>query len=288
MNNSMIKQTSISQKQNNLQTWALTSFRQVSTATMHELAHLSEGFEPISLKEMDSVALLNRTDTKFVISSEQLILALTAVQDQYRILSVEGQRLNHYRTLYFDTADFTLYNLHVNDRAERYKVRSREYTDTALSFLEVKHKTRKGRTIKSRISTKEPVEQITYKTCNWLDGVLPYNSRELEPKLWNSFTRITLVSKQCCERVTLDVNLSFFTDSKINQLDGVAIAEIKMDSNNRASAFLAQMRTQKIHPQGFSKYCIGVAMLYPQVKKNTLKPKMLWIGKMTRGVFQYE
>ncbi len=64
-----------------------------------------------------------------------------------------GKRLNHYRTLYFDTPDFELYLLHVNGRADRYKVRSREYTDTHLSYLEVKHRTPKDRTIKERLST---------------------------------------------------------------------------------------------------------------------------------------
>ncbi len=114
---------------------------------------MTREYAPISLKEMDAVALLNRTDTKFVLSTDQLLQALAALQHDYRILSVAGQRLNHYRTLYFDTPNFDLYNLHVNERSDRYKVRSREYTDSRRSFLEVKHKTNKGRTIKERIST---------------------------------------------------------------------------------------------------------------------------------------
>jgi hypothetical protein len=43
------------------------------------------------------------------------------------------------------------------------------------------------------------------------------------------------------------------------------------------------MRAQKIRPQGFSKYSLGVAMLYEQVKKNALKPKRLWLEKMMKG-----
>ena len=115
---------------------------------------------------------------------------------------------------------------------------------------------------------------------------MPYDSRKLQPKLWNTFTRITLVSKQHCERVTLDVDLTFYAASKVVLLDGIAIAEVKMDSGNRASPFLAQMHAQRIHPQGFSKYCIGVSLLYEQVKKNTLKPQILWIEKMIEGVYR--
>ncbi len=58
-----------------------------------------------------------------------------------------------------------------------------------------------------------------------------------------------------------------------------------MDSDRDDHPFLAQMHDQKIRPQGFSKYCIGVSMLYDQVKKNALKPKMLEIERMAGGVY---
>jgi hypothetical protein len=117
---------------------------------------------------------------------------------------------------------------------------------------------------------------------DWLHGVFPYDCRSLEPKIWNTFTRLTLVSRQCCERLTLDVDLTFYTADQVVQLGGIAIAELKAEANNRTSPFLAQMRSQRIRPRGFSKYCMGVSMLYSQVKKNALKPKMLWIERMIK------
>ena len=258
------------------------------TLPPRRLESLAADFAPISLKQMDAVALLNRIDTKFVMSTGQLLNALAALQDDYWMLAIQGQRLNHYRTLYFDTPGFELYHAHVNGRAERYKVRSREYTDSHLSFMEVKHKTRKDRTIKERLSTAQPVMQIDADLTDWLHDVSPLDGGTLEPKLWNTFTRLTLVSRQLCERVTLDVDLTFYTADKAAHLNGLAIAEVKMDANHGASPFLAQMRAQKIRRQGFSKYSIGVAMLYDQVKKNALKPKMLWIEKMMKGVASNE
>ncbi len=252
------------------------------------LSALAEGFAPIGLAEMDAVALLDRTDTKFVMTNGQLVRVLAAVQSEYQLLCIAGQRLNHYRTLYFDTPDFELYRLHVNGRADRYKVRSREYTDSGLSFLEVKHKTSKDRTIKDRIRTTRPVVEMNPEAQNWLHGVLPYNSQALEPKLWNTFTRITLVSTQACERVTLDVNLSFFTLERAIDLPGLAVVEVKSCSGNQTSAFLNQLRAQRVHPQGFSKYCLGVSLLHQSVKKNALKPKLRWIEKMTGGAVYYE
>jgi hypothetical protein len=244
---------------------------------------LAANFAPISLPQMDAVALLNRVDTKFVLTTGQLITALAQIQPYYWMLSIDGQRLNHYRTLYFDTPDFALYHAHVNERAERYKVRSREYTDSRLAFLEVKHHTRKDRTIKERIRTDGQVMRMTPETGNWLRQVSPLDGGALEPKLWNTFTRLTLVSKQYTERVTLDIDLDFHFNGKVAGLDGLAIAEVKMDAAHGDSPFMAQMRAQKIRQNGFSKYAVGVALLYDQVKKNVLKAKLLWLEKMLKG-----
>lgn len=245
---------------------------------------LIQDYAPISLEEMDAVALLNRIDTKFVLQTGQLLQALTALKTGYRVLSVAGQRMNHYRTLYFDTRDFELYKMHVNDHADRFKVRSREYLDSQQAFLEVKHRTRKDRTVKSRIPTGKPAVWIDASARRWLEDVFPYDSRELEPKLWNTFTRITLVNNALCERVTLDVDLAFSNGNRRAQLEGIVVAEVKQAGRDCPSEFLAQMQALKVHPQGFSKYCIGTSLLYENVKKNSLKAKLLWLEKHSTGV----
>ncbi len=272
------------QEQRKLLPWLLPAPAQHDRPAPANLAVVAQGYTPISLMEMDSVALLDRFDTKFVMTHGQLLQALQELQNDYRILSVYGQRLSHYRTLYFDTPDFALYNLHVNGRADRYKVRSREYVDSQRFFFEVKHKINTGRTIKDRIPTEHPLLQMDQEASNWLHGVFPYDCRTLEPKLSNSFTRLTLVSKNNCERVTVDVDLTFSRGSRTVHLDGIAIAEVKMDGGKGNSAFLKQMQAQRIHPSSFSKYCIGVSLLYDQVKKNTLKPRVLWLERMTGGM----
>mgnify|MGYP002682236895 CR=1 FL=1 len=237
---------------------------------------------------MDAVALLNRVDTKFVLTTAQLLQTLITLQSEYWVLAVKGHRLNHYRTLYFDTPNFDLYNLHVNGRADRYKVRSREYTDSHQSFLEVKHKTIKRRTIKERIRTEQPVLQLSLDHEHWLQGVFPYDCQSLQPKLWSTFVRITLVSKRGCERVTLDTDLAFYANNHFLRLDGLAIAEVKRDARTEESVFLALMHNQHIRPEGFSKYCLGVSLLYDQVKKNAMKPKIMKIQKMTEGASHNE
>ncbi|MHC1782568.1 MAG: polyphosphate polymerase domain-containing protein [Anaerolineaceae bacterium] len=270
------------------QPWTLSPatpvFHAATWFTLSEkLRILAARFEPISLKEMVNVSLLNRVDTKFVITNGQLLKALAALQHDYWMLEVNGIRLNKYQTLYFDTPNFALFKDHINDRPERYKVRVREYTDTHLSFLEVKHHTRKDRTIKDRMCTPQPVLAMNSDMDKWLQGVSPLDGAELEPKLWNSFTRITLVSKHCRERVTLDIDLSFSKDHHPLHLDGLAIAEVKMDAAGASSLFLAQMRALRIRARGFSKYALGVGLLYDRVKKNSLKPKLLFVERMLKG-----
>lgn len=268
--------------------WALSPAGNIWNKRLTDLALAAAQFDPVSLKEMDSVALLDRIDTKYVLSFQQLVYTLKTLAPDYRILSIHGRRLMHYRTLYFDTPEFTLYALHINNRTERYKVRSREYVDSNISFLEVKQRTRKNRTVKQRIPTASQVLQLTVNDGQWLQSVFPYESACLEPKLANSFTRITLVSLEQSERVTLDVDLTFASDCGMRKLEGVCVAEVKVRAQNHTSPFMATMHTSHIRPMGFSKYCMGVSMLYDQVKKNSLKRKMLQVSKIEEGIPCYE
>ena len=248
------------------------------------LARILQNYIPISLKEMDSVKLLNRVDTKYILPASVLEALLVAIEPEYRVLMINGRLLNHYRTLYFDTPGFDLFNLHVNGNAERYKVRSREYLDTRESFLEVKLKTRKDRTIKQRLATRNPIFSVNGEAEDWLENIYPFNTNILEPKTCNTFTRITLVNRERCERVTIDTNIRFCNPEHATTLNGIAVAEVKMDVNGNTSPFKIQMRNMHIHPDGFSKYCLGTALLYDGVKKNGLKPKILWIEKISKGV----
>jgi hypothetical protein len=70
------------------------------------------GFEPITLKEMDQVKLMDRTDTKYTFSLAQLSEILEEMRPYYRVLDVDGKKISRYKTLYYDTTNFTLYTKH--------------------------------------------------------------------------------------------------------------------------------------------------------------------------------
>ena len=57
-------------------------------------------FTAIALQDMEDVALLDRTDTKLLLTQDQLNTALHHLVQAYRVLEIEGQRQHHYQTLY--------------------------------------------------------------------------------------------------------------------------------------------------------------------------------------------
>ena len=240
-------------------------------------------FAPISLAEMDRVALMSRIDTKYVLPLSRLSVLLAGLEDGYRVLEVEGVRLNRYRTLYFDTENLDLYALHHAGRSERYKVRSRCYLDSGASFLEVKRRTNKGRTVKERIGTEAFLTRLTPEASRFVQSLAPSGGRPLLPTLWNEFSRITLVSERRPERVTIDVNLRFKGGGGSVALAGVVIAEVKQEERGSKSGMSAAMRAMAVHAMAFSKYCIGAAMLYPEVKHNRFKPVLRAVDQIMRG-----
>ena len=67
------------------------------------LEEILSTFDPITLAEMSSVKLMNRTDTKFVTTLPMLMRLLDMAQDDYYAQEIGGQRNMLYDTTYFDT-----------------------------------------------------------------------------------------------------------------------------------------------------------------------------------------
>lgn len=113
--------------------------------SLSKIQEIAESFDPIGLTEMDSVQLMNRVDTKFVFTQNKLIEILPSLKDYYFLLNVQDILLSDYESLYFDDKFFSSYYDHHNGKVDRFKIRYRKYIDSNLSFLEVKHKKKDGR-----------------------------------------------------------------------------------------------------------------------------------------------
>lgn len=245
-----------------------------------EIIEQLQAFDPISLKEMDRVKLMNRIDTKFAFDKNTLIQILPQLNEHYFSLEIEGKRALIYESLYFDDACFTLFHDHHNRRVNRYKFRIRNYVESNLYFLEIKHKV-KGRTDKHRIST-----DGFHNTFSHEEGVfLKQNTHkvyDLVPVLTNKFKRITLVNKRENERLTLDFNLIFNNELNSVELSELVIAELKQTKLNRNSAFYQLMKSLHLRPYRLSKYCIGAIELLgkEKLKFNRFKRKLMYLEKI--------
>ena len=104
-------------------------------------AHLLEGFEPISLDEVDErAALQRRVDSKYLLTVEQLEELLEELRRDHQVLEIGGRRCFDYESVYFDSPGLTTYHDHREGRRPRIKVRSHLYVDPDTSFFEAKLK----------------------------------------------------------------------------------------------------------------------------------------------------
>jgi VTC domain len=227
-----------------------------------DMAMHTVDFNPISLAELDGVQLLDRTDTKFVLSEAQLDSTLAALGDSYRVLDIHGVRRQRYRTVYFDTPALDLYHLHHKERARRQKVRTRTYLDSGLAFVEVKCKSNKGRTVKYRTPTPGLQRHLMGESLAFVAEHVSMDVATLLPVLTNDFLRVTLVNAALTERVTIDVDVIFSVHRMTEAtLGGLAIVEVKQSNLDRSSVLMRRLHDTRVQPVSVSKYCTGVALL---------------------------
>ena len=231
---------------------------------------------------MDDVKLLKRADTKFIFNCNSLCDILEEITPNYRILETQTGRVNRYRTLYFDTLDFSCYTSHHNGKLNRTKIRSREYIDSKIAFMEVKFKSNKGQTNKTRIPI--PVIETTLSTISktFIDSNSFYKSEDLRPAIWNNFSRLTFVHKEKKERLTIDYNIEF---RKIDNEDSIKIshliiAEVKQEKASIDSDFISVMKKKHIRQSSMSKYCIGTVLTNKTIKSNNFKEYINKINKL--------
>ena len=249
---------------------------------MSNLPKITADFSPISLDDMDDVKLMSRTDTKFAFKLVKLPVLLQKMMPFYRILEIDGELIHDYKSLYFDTDDRKFYLDHHNRRVNRNKIRFREYIGSSLTFLEVKHKNNKGKTIKKRIKVDSVSESLTSKQHDFIEKVI--GSRlDVHAKQWINFSRITFVHKKQKERLTIDIDLTYNDSDKKGDLKQIVIAEVKQERMSRTSDFMRIAKELHVLPIRISKYCMSTLELNPHLKQNRFKEKVLFLTKLKQA-----
>jgi len=238
--------------------------REFKTVNNPEFAPLDQ-FATHQLRELSKLELMDRVDTKFVIPRALVADLLTMLQHDYSALEINGQRRFRYVNTYYDSAGYHHYLCHHNNRMNRFQIRLRSYIDTKTSFLEVKYKNNKHRTLKTRMPvTPEQSDAGADLTAFLSDTGLP-DCHALQPIQTGSYFRVALVNQNRGERITLDSGLYFYdiTQKLRHALGPWVIVEIKQYQRNRLSPLFQWARNHGLRTIKFSKYCMGVYFTGP-------------------------
>ncbi len=244
-------------------------------------------FQGISLAEMDEVKLMNRTDQKYWFHRDLLLPLLEEVAQSYYLLEIDGKRNLPYSTTYYDTLNDDMYNNHHRGKLNRYKVRRRNYISTNSSFLEVKFKSNKGRTMKTRRSSDYNNKGFDKRDSEFLAAKTPYTSDDLKRVLENGFRRLMLVSRAMNERCTIDSELRFISEGGSTSLDDLVIVEVKRDGRSHSDIVDALDR-MRLRPSGFSKYCVGRSLTDESLRSNNFKRKHRMIDRKLSNPLKYD
>ena len=220
-------------------------------------------FRDASPELLEQRLLQRRVDRKFVFAARLLDALSTQLCTHFSVIRAGTAPLATYHTVYFDTPSRQMYEDHRRGRLPRHKVRVRHHVERRLSFLEVKCKSADGRTTKAR--TRRPFGEVMFDgdATTFLARYCSMSRDVLVPRLWMTFRRITLAGDAVDERVTIDCDLEFVADMMRRPLPGIAVVEIKQRAYRNDTPSIRALRALHIRERGFSKYCLGTAMLAP-------------------------
>jgi hypothetical protein len=229
-------------------------------------------FDTFSLQELEAANLLERKDFKYIFRAQDLPGILSAMKPYYSVMKIKEFLYTDYVTDYYDTNDFQFYLQHHNGHLNRYKVRLRTYVQSALHYYEVKFKNNKNWTSKHR-------EKIASPTVNINDYTKDISDKQLEQKIRVQYSRITLLSKNGSEKLTLDLNLNFSKEGYNKDYSHVCIAEVKSKTHH-PYIFRQEIKRLGYRSMGLSKYCFGITQLYPNLKANNFKKAIINVKKL--------
>ena len=284
-------------------------------------------WKSISLKAMnEKAAMQTRVDRKYIVDAETAAKVLSTLDADASVMEIDGQRDFAYDSVYFDTPQMQSYHSAAYSRDDTFKIRTRSYLDSELTFLEVKTDGEQDMTVKKRIPytfenrdtlTAEGYEYITAALGDILAGPV----HKLEAVLTTGYRRTTVFLPQSeknpvASRMTVDnaltwtpmsenilmagVNYRNFHGNLVGTTYGLPNAVIiETKSGVEPSVADQHLWDAGITPAKISKFATGMAALNPQLASNkweeTLKNWMhlepvdgtrLNVGDMTEEDYQ--
>lgn len=250
------------------------------------LSRACHGLRSTSLAEVIALAdLQTRIDRKYLVPAAVFTRLIAQFDTTLSALQIEGRRLFDYESVYFDTPQLLTFHQHAYGRRNRFKVRTRTYLDSDETVLEVKTEGRRGETVKER----HPYEvhernRLTPAARDVVAGCLagPDATRTLTPSLVSRYARSTLVDFATGSRMTCDVDLDFLAGDRSRAVPGPDdLVLIESKTAGAAAPVDAALWAAGHRPISISKYCVGLALLDPQLPANrwnrTLRQNFGWL-----------
>ncbi|MBN1252447.1 MAG: hypothetical protein JXR51_11175 [Bacteroidales bacterium] len=238
-------------------------------------------FNTVSFSDFEDISFKNSVETKYILNSKKLNKLLNQVKHKYYILSVNDKRIHENTNKYYDTEDLKIYHDYHNGKRNRYLIRNFEKERQNNNYLEIKFHSNSGKVIKYKKKSVS-MDIINPNNKSFIEQYSPYNPDNLMLMLKNQYSRIVLIHKSKKEKVSIDINLQYTDKSNKLNLSNIAIIEVKQDKLFINSEFISALRKKNIHKTSLSKYCIGIALLNDNVKKNKFKQNLLAIYKINK------
>ena len=246
----------------------------IATPAERAVAAAAATVAPIGLDELLGLAeLQTRVDRKYFVPAalfRQLIAELGA---ELQVLEIDGRRTFGYESVYFDTPQLSAYRAHLQRRRQRFKARTRTYTDSGLTMFEVKLAGARGETVKERVPhptehraelTEQALAHLADTLCAAYHQDLP---ADLRPTLVTTYRRTTFVSRTGDARLTCDVGL-VCRDGEHEVRDTGTHVLVESKSSAGGGAADRILRDLGVRPATVSKYAVGVAALHPELPSN--------------------
>lgn len=227
--------------------------------------------EPIGLDTLvEQASLQTRVDRKYLVPTEVIARVIHELSGNLNTLEIDDRRFFRYQSVYFDTDDYQCFRHHLQGRRRRFKVRTRAYLDSGECQLEVKMKGGRSETVKTRLAY-DPDEAylLNDNARAFIDGIVedPDAVRRLQPVLMSHYRRATLIDLEAQTRLTCDVELEWLT---AKQHSGQPTDDVLVETKTLGPLGDADklLRSYGHRPISISKYCLGVAMLNPEMNAN--------------------
>ncbi len=190
-------------------------------------------------------------------------LGLAVVED-------DGTRLVRYQSVHFDTPDLTCFHRRTTGRRGSRLVRTRTQLDSGRCTLEVEWQTGRGETILKTIPhNRAEQSRITAEgrgriAAHWTD---PDTVARLEPVMSTLSRRAIFVDDAVDYHVALDLGMGFRRTRAWAEIPG-RLAVLDVRSSGVITPADRVLRRSGFQPERFDEYCIGMALLNPDLAAN--------------------